>query len=523
MRHFYRFSILFLVFAVISCSKLDDFTGNGKDKGKDDDNEDPVSVNFQYRSTLQVGGEGASEIAAFDPETNKLFVVNVESTVISVFDISNVDSPVLLSPIDISPFGAPNSVAVNNKRLAVAVEATVKQDPGHILIFDTETQMLSASYPAGALPDMVTFTPNGKYLLSANEGEPDDDYLNDPEGSVTIVDLESGTIRTADFNTFDMQEKRLEREGFRVFGPNATLSQDAEPEYIAVSDDSKFAWVALQENNGVAKINLKAGRITNIYPLGFKDYSMPGNEIDASNRDGGIELKNWPVFGIYHPDAIEYVNIGGAGYIITANEGDAREYEGTPGFVEEERIEDVVLDPTAFPDAAFLQDEANLGRLKITTTLGDTDGDGDFDQLYSFGARSFTIWTTSGQMVYDSGDDIAYQTSILTPESFNGGKEPTGEFDDRSDDKGAEPEAVEVLNINDERYILFVGLERNDQVMVYDITNPYAPVFLDILSNDGDDAPEGVLAIPAADSPTGKDLLIVSNEDSGTVSFYENE
>ncbi|MCE2613093.1 choice-of-anchor I family protein [Flavobacteriaceae bacterium D16] len=521
MRHFYKFSILLLVFTVISCSKFDDFLGDGKDD--DDDYDDPISVNFQYRSTLQVGGEGASEIAAFDPETNKLFVVNVESTVISVFDISNVDSPVVLSPIDISAFGAPNSVAVHDEMLAVAVEAAVKQDPGQILIFDTETQMLSASYPAGALPDMVTFSPNGKYVIAANEGEPDDNYLNDPEGSITIVNLKSGNIKTADFNSFNSQESSLEDKGFRVFGPNANLAQDVEPEYIVVSADSKTAWVALQENNGVARVNLNSGRVTDIYPLGFKDYSMPGNKIDASNKDGDIILKNWPVFGIYHPDAIEYVNINGAEYIITANEGDAREYEGTPGFIEEERIKDIVLDPTAFPDAAILQEEANLGRLKITTTLGDLDNDGDFDELYSFGARSFTIWTTNGQMVYDSGDDIAFQTSALTPESFNGGKEPTGEFDDRSDDKGAEPEAVEVLNIDDERYILFVGLERNDQVMVYDITNPYAPVFLDILSNDGDDAPEGVLAIPAADSPTGKDLLVVSNEDSGTVSFYENK
>ncbi len=225
-------------------------------------------------------------------------------------------------------------------------------------------------------------------------------------------------------------------------------------------------------------------------------------------------LANYPVFGIYQPDAIAYVMINDTEYFITANEGDAREYEGDPGFVEEERIKDILLDSTAFPNYTELQEEEVLGSLKITTTLGDPDGDGFFDQLFSYGARSFTIWTTNGAMVYDSGSEIARKTLELTPGVFNGG-------DSRSDDKGAEPESVEVLKVGD-RYLLFVGLERNDQVMVYDISDPSSPKFLELLSNAGDEGPEGLLAIPAAESPTGKDLLVVSNEDTGGVTFYEN-
>ncbi|NCO64771.1 MAG: alkaline phosphatase, partial [Flavobacteriales bacterium] len=169
---------------------------------------------------------------------------------------------------------------------------------------------------------------------------------------------------------------------------------------------------------------------------------------------------------------------------------------------------------TIFPNFVELQKKENLGRLKITSTLGDVDNDGDYDKLYSFGARSFSVWTGNGQLVFDSGNDIATQTLALTPDRFN-------DDDGRSDDKGAEPESVEILKIKD-KYILFVGLERNDQILVYDISNPTSPVFLNILSNSGDEAPEGLLAIPAKESPTGKDLLVVSNEDSGTVSFYEN-
>ena len=284
---------------------------------------------------------------------------------------------------------------------------------------------------------------------------------------------------------------------------------------LPVSDDSRTAWVTLQENNGVAVVDLETKQITAIVPLGYKDYSLPGNEIDPSDRDGLQALRNVPVYGTYQPDAIAYYNVNGMDYVVTANEGDAREYEGDPGFVEEDRIKDVVLDPTVFPNFEALQEDANIGRLKLTLVQGDIDNDGDYDELYSYGARSFTIWSGDGQLVYDSGNDIAARTLELTPDAFNGG-------DGRSDDKGAEPEAVTIQEIGGKQ-IMFLGLERNNQIMVYDISNPSYPEFLQILYNDGDVGPEGVLAIDAEDSPTSKELLVVSNEVSGTVTFYENK
>jgi hypothetical protein len=274
--------------------------------------------------------------------------------------------------------------------------------------------------------------------------------------------------------------------------------------------------VSLQENNGLARVNLVSNQIEAIYPLGFKDYSDPFNSIDPSDRDGIKELRTVPAFGMYQPDGIAYANIKGEGIIVTANEGDARDYDA---FSEEERIEDLDLDPIAFPNAAELQLEENLGRLEITTTLGDIDGDGDYDELYSYGARSFSIWSETGQLIYDSGNDIGQQTLRLTPDRFN-------DNDGRSDAKGGEPESVAILQLRNNKWLLFVGLERNDQVLVYDISNPYRPRFLQILSNGGDEvgdlAPEGLLVVSEEDSPTGKALLIVSNEDSGTVSIYQN-
>ncbi|NAS31519.1 alkaline phosphatase [Flavobacteriaceae bacterium R38] len=506
-----KYSVLFFLLFLIACSDDDD--NNTPDPGSGPVN---TEVDFQFANTIDVGGEASAEITAFDPSTNKIFIVNNDDNLglseISVYDISDINTPVKGVSIDISATGAPNSVAVSNGVLAVAVEAPIKQNQGSVLVYNTDSQVLQATYTVGALPDMVTFTPDGTSILVANEGEPNDEYTIDPKGSISIIDVASGNVTTLEFDAFNNQEAALEAEGFRVFGPGATLAEDVEPEFITVSDDSQTAYVVLQENNGIAVVDLTSNQITEILPLGLKDYSLLGNEIDPSDRDDLKELRSVPAFGIFQPDAIAFTSISGTDYVITANEGDARDYDG---FSEEERVEDLTLDPTVFPNAATLQEVTNLGRLEVTNVNGDTDNDNDFDQIVSFGARSFTIWDTSGNIIYDSGNEIASRTLSLTPDRFN-------DDDGRSDAKGAEPEAVTVLNLGNERYILFVGLERNDQVLVYDITNPASPQFLQILSRADDEAPEGLLVIPAADSPSGKDLLLVSNEDSGTVTIFEN-
>lgn len=516
MKTNFRLSVFALLLIFSSCNKVDDISETNADLKSKLPKSENFNINFQHKATIKVGGETAGEITAYDSKSKKLFVINAELKQVSVFDISNIENPIEQSPLVLTS-GSPNSVATSKGLVAVAVEADSKQNAGSIMVFDAVSGNLLNTYQVGALPDMVTFSPNGKYIVSANEGEPNSSYTIDPKGSISIIEVNSGTTNTLYFDDFNSQQFALEAGGFRVFGPNATLAMDVEPEYVAISDNSNYAWVTLQENNGIAKVNLEIKQIEAIYPLGFKDYSLPGNAIDPSDEDGMKYLANWPVYGVYMPDAIEYLKVGGMDYIITANEGDAREYiDGdVEVYVEEERIKKLDLDPVAFPNAEFLQKDENLGRLKITKTLGDTDGDSDYDELYSFGARSFTVWTGNGEMVYDSGNDIALQTLNLTPDVFNGN-------DGRSDDKGAEPEAVEVLKIQGNTHVLFVGLERNNQIMVYDISNPAAPQFIDILSNAGDEGPEGLLAISEKDSPNGKDLLVVSNEVSGTLTIYQN-
>lgn len=502
-----------LTLAMASCTQvLEEIKDELKD-GKDEKG-DFTEIEFEEVGSiiLEANGEagGAAEITAYDPRTMRLFVVNNagDQSSVDVVNLEDPASPMLIASIDITPYGeGVSSVAVSKGLLAAAVEADGVDTPGSVVFFDTEDLSEVEVVTAGALPDMVTFSPNGRFALVANEGEPSDDYSIDPEGSVSIIQIRPRfEVTTLSFSGFDNMQSSLEEAGLRIFGPDATLAQDLEPEYIAVSDNSLTAWVSLQENNGIARIDLESKTITDIFPLGFKDYSLAENAIDVSDEDGEIMLANWPALGMYQPDAIAAYKVMGTNYIITANEGDSRDYDG---FSEEERVEDLMLDPTAFPDADELQKEAEMGRLKITTTLGDTDGDGDYDELYSYGARSFSIWDgNTGMQVFDSGNEV--EKIIMD----------AGLYDDgRSDDKGVEPEGVTVGKIG-ERTLAFVGLERVDAVVVYDVTDPYAPRFMQLLESG--DAPEGLIFIPAKESPNGKNLFIVSSEGDGQVLIFEN-
>jgi hypothetical protein len=259
--------------------------------------------------------------------------------------------------------------------------------------------------------------------------------------------------------------------------------------------------------------------------LGTKDHRII--PLDASNKDDAINIRNWPVMGFYQPDAIATYRQFGTSFIVTTNEGDARDYDG---FSEEERVKDLPLDPFVFPNAAELQKEENLGRLKTTIVNGDIDGDGDYDQIFCYGARSFSIWSEEGYLIYDSGSDFEEITAHFLPDDFNSTNDENDSFDNRSDDKGPEPEAVAIGKIG-KRFFAFIGLERIGGIMVYDITNPFKVRFIQYLNNRdftgdaaagtaGDLGPEGIVFIPKNASPISKPLLAVTNEVSGSTTFY---
>lgn len=508
------------------------------------------SLSLEVLGTYQTGifDESAAEIVAHDSRNQQLFVINANAGIVDVLDISDPTAPSKIGEIRAEcGGGGVNSVAVSGELVAIAVENEIKQAPGCVEFFiSTAFDAPLTEVEVGALPDMIAFTPNGQFALVANEGEPSDDYEVDPEGSVSIIDLRGGleaaTVMTADFAAYNDQAEALRAAGVRIFGPGASVAQDLEPEYITVSKDSSTAWVALQENNALAVVDVINAQVTDILPLGTKDHSLPENALDASNRDDRINITTWPVHGMYQPDAIASYQWRSKTYIVTANEGDARDYDG---FSEEARVKDLTLDPLA--PAADFQADKDLGRLKITTANGDEDGDGDFEKLFSYGARSFSIWTDSGELVFDSGDDFERITADFLPDDFNSNNDENDSFESRSDDKGPEPEAVALGRIRGRTYA-FIGLERIGGIMVYDISNPTSAQFVDYVNNRdflvdaeldsgetnpgvGDLGPEGIVFIPAPESPADVSMLggrgrkpvpmlAVGNEVSGTTTLY---
>jgi hypothetical protein len=469
--------------------------------------------------TNNIFNASAAEISAFDPESARLFVVDVAMASIEILDLSDPTKPKWLAEIDVSPWGSPNSVAVHDGLVAVAIEADPRQEPGTVGFFDVGGAYLG-SIQVGALPDMVTFTPDGQRLLVANEGEPSSDYTVDPDGSITIVDLTNGpAAAVATQVTFDGILGTSLDKSVRVFGPGADVAADFEPEYITVSDDGNTAWVTLQENNAIAIVNVPKGIVTDVVGLGFKDHALAGNALDPSNVDGVAQIASWPVHGIYMPDAIASFRDGIDTFLLTANEGDSRNYEA---FNEEVRIGNAILDPTVFTDAAILQSQAALARLKITTTLGDPDNDGDYDALYAFGARSFSVRDAAGTLLWDSGDELEMLTATYDPDNFNADNTASG-ADQRSDDRGPEVEGVCVGNVAGRNYA-FIGLERTSGIAAYDLGKPSAPTmaaYENTRDDMGDLGPEGLLFVSAEDSPTGVPLLVVSYEVSGSVTIYE--
>ncbi|MEM9066034.1 MAG: choice-of-anchor I family protein [Planctomycetota bacterium] len=499
-----------------------------------------IKIEFLSRYETGLFDAGGAEIVAYDGTTQRLFVTRSGGRAIDAVCISDPSNPVLDFQIDIGGIGSGDitSVAVSKDGIVAAAIEGGDQLPGFAAFFNADGELYGV-VQVGHLPDMITFTPDGAFALTANEGEPNNDYTLDPQGSVSIINVPRRNpyafgepwadrmVRTVSLHV--LNDKVLD-ESVRVFGPDASVAQDLEPEFIAVGPDSEIAYVSCQENNCLLVIDISRAKLTDVIALGFKDHSLPGNGLDASDRDNAINITNWPVFGMYQPDSIATFKSGGQTYLVTANEGDAREYEGDPGFVEVERIGDILLDTAAFPDAATLQLDENLGRLEVTNTLGDPDADGDFDSLFSFGARSFSVHTADGARIFDSGDALAKITVAYRPKNFNSNGDENDGFDGRSDDAGPEPEAITTGIINGVPHI-FVGLERFGGVAVYEASDPSNPTFVDYINtrnfdepaasgSGGDLSPEGIVFIGAEQSPTRHPLIAVAYEISGTTSIY---
>ncbi len=565
--------------------------GGSSDDGSDgvdgkDASSQVVGLERVGRTASQGFDVSAAEIVDYDKHHNRIFVVNADSGRVDVFSDLMSAQPALYGSLDLaqmlvdnaivsatSEVGAANSISVYGDYAAVAVQANPKTNDGWVVFLNTADLSYARAVQVGALPDMVTFTPDGSKVLVANEGEPNSDYSVDPEGSVSVVSMSDYSVTNIGFTDFNVGGSRnselptdkMVLDGFSAttLDNKATVAQSFEPEYISVAADNSKAYVTLQESNAVAVINLNDSSVDKIIGLGFKDHSIPGNELDASQKDG-VHIQNWPVMGMYMPDSITSMTYNGKTYLLTANEGDDRQdwlenvtdqaaceaagyyFDSSDNCVDAFSAKDyydsdnVTLDSNmTSSDNGGFGDDDELRRLKFSYhTSVVQNGGTDFEKLYAYGARSFTIWDAeTGEQVFDSGSDFERLTALRYGDDFNNDNaENAG--DDRSDNKGPEPEAITVGQVNGHTYA-FIGLERMGGIMVYDVSNPYAPQYVQYindrdLSVDPDDnsgstysvdagdlGPEGFKFVSASDSGSGKPYLIVGNEVSGTTAIYE--
>jgi LPXTG-motif cell wall-anchored protein len=534
---------------------------------------DPVR-NTPADSAVSLTPIGTYETGIFDQSAaeivhaykDRLFVVNAQAGAVDVLDVSTPTAPTKL--YSIAGTGVANSLAVRADGLGViALEDTDKTAPGRLVFFDADAAepTVLGEVTVGALPDMVTISADGTVAVVANEGEPADDFSSDPEGSVGIVTLPAekaaptqDAVRTAGFGAFEQGGSKTLDPDVRVFGPDVAapdqgetplaanrVSRNLEPEYVAIAGST--AYVALQEANAIAIVDLAAAQVTGIRPLGFKDYGV--QTLDASDRDPEdaptYNQKSYPgLFGMYMPDGIQAYEANGETYLVTANEGDGREWGD---YNDTARVKDLGEDGLApvcadSPLTGSL-DDADLGRLNIATDKG-LNADGTcYSELYTFGGRGFSVWNTAGEQVFDSGSDFERITHDANPAFFNS-NHSAANLEGRSDDKGPEHENLAIGEVDGRTYA-FIGLERVGGVMTYDITDPTATTYAgyvnnrdfsvsmedqltgdesadrELLAKAGDLGPEGVDFIPAAASPNGRPLVAVGNEVSGTTTLFE--
>lgn len=482
------------------------------------------------RFATGVFNRSAAEIAAYDAGSRRLFVVNGAGPQLDILDLSDPANPRRIAEISLREHGSDvNSVAVHRGTVAVAVNGTTKVEPGRVVFLDVEGRVLGR-VEVGILPDSLAFSPDGRWLVTANEGEPNEDYSVDPEGSISVIDMSPSAaavtpaqVRTVGFARFDTEGLP---PGMHIARRGVAPSRDIEPEYVAITSDSRTGFVTLQENNGIAVVDLATASITRLIGMGYQDHRQVA--FDPSDRDGGIRIATWPVFGMRQPDAIAVFEHQGSVFLFTANEGDGREYRG---FTDEARVSELRLDPAAFPNAAELQRNEAIGRLRVTNQLG--EGANGFDALYAQGGRSFSVIEAgTGRVVHDSGEEIERVLAERLPAHFNANhQDGPGAADARSATKGPEPEGLTTGVVEGVPY-LFVGLERVGGVMAWNIADPRAPRFVTYRSDRvfggdprngtaGDLGPEGVLFLAATESPNGRPLLVVTNEVSGSVTIYE--
>ena len=437
-----------------------------------------ITLKAHYASgSFNVDG-GVMEIVAYNKANCFAYAVNGHDGVLAAIDIAkgenlssvDIDVKALINDDDFA-YGDMTSVAVSpdGSMLAVSLQDADYDEGGRIALFSCNEDgslELQRIYEAGIQPDMVTFSPDGNYVLTADEGEPREGYTDDdPEGSVTVVSLQDGTSAVIGFDAFDnaLARKALADNGV-VLQKGTDPSEDLEPEYIAVSGNN--AYVTLQEANAVAVLDLDKMIFTGIYSIGYEDYSKV--PVDIDKKDDAYNPATYETLrGVRMPDAIACFTVDGTDYIVTANEGDAREWGD---YLNEDERD--FGDGDASPTGAITAENSGLDGKVVFLASSDYDGlENGIDYLY--GGRTMTIFRVANsglEEVFTSADDAERITYGYLPEYYNASND-NAVLDDRSGKKGPEAEAVTVGEV-DGRIYAFLALERTGGILVYYVTDP---------------------------------------------------
>ena len=488
-----------------------------------------------YTHRSNVFNQGGATTNAFDNSTKRIYSTNEAKMRVDVINLRR-RTPFLEATIPLASYVASvNSVAASNGVVVVAGNAGLPQSPGKLLFFDSVGNFQS-QITAGAMPDMVTFSSDGRFVVAANEGAPSDDYSNDPRGSISVIELgpngaqfltqqDHKLISFEKLDTLDLLDEKV-----RIFGndTNQSPSQDLEPEHLTLDEANTTAYVSLQENNAIAVVNYFTQELDTVLPLGYKKHFMAGNGLDPSDQGNSVNIRTYnSLYGMFQPDGVHTFRTGGKRYILSANEGEPRDYTA---YSEITDINQLILDPRDFPNLANILADSLLGRLQITNTMGDTTGDGIVNRLYAFGGRSFSVWDSTGNLVWDSGDEFEQTIAQVASANFNSENNDNNSFKARGDERGPEPTCITSGIVDGKRYA-FIGLEQMSGVMIYDLSNPSQPVFDSYLLNRdfsvaaddpdaGDLGIEDITFVPKNQSPFGVAFIAVSGKVSGTVSIY---
>ena len=526
----------------------------------------PLNLNLiaRYASGQYNVDGGVMEIVAYSQSNGYAYAINGQSGLLAAIPLgdltagisvarlsgTDIDVKALVEAADSSfRYGDMTSVAISpdNTILAAALQAEGYHDAGRVALFTCNadgTLTLKGLVETGSQPDMVTFA-GSSTVLTADEGEPREGYgdgIVDPRGSVTVADVSTLTSEVVGFDAFDARRDELASAGI-VLKKRVDPSTDLEPEYIAVSGGK--AYVTLQENNAIAVLDLASRTFDGIYSAGFEDYSV--TPIDIDKKDDAYAPRTYgSLMGIRMPDGIAAFQVDGKTYLVTANEGDAREWgdEDLGTFYLSEDEQDFGEEGVTSPTGAITGENSGLEGKVVFFKVEDFDGL-DSGKDYLFGGRTFTIYEAGENgvtEVFTSGDDFEALTAQYLPDYYNCSND-NAVVDDRSGKKGPEAESVTVGTVDGRTYA-FVALERTGGVMVYDVTEPASAQYVNYINTrdfasivegseeyedgeldkwvtGGDVAPEGLLFLDASVSPTGEALLLAACEVSGTVAVYQ--